>query len=576
MTGEEVPADDLPASVNPNASGAEVPPEDMPVQQATSGSEVPPEDLPSDHSSLGEQAKTAAEGLAHGAIGELAPAIETKLFNVNPEDIKARQQSNPNISKVSDFSGNVAPYLVPGMGVVKTAMLMGGQAALDEVGKHIMGEGDPLDAAAMHIVGTTLTGYGIGKAAEFLKPAERLANSKIGVAIRSMFSGAGEAATKRGMPAAKQLTEEELKQIEAADPGLFSAKHFSSGKKLYDKLIGAILPGVTGAVVGKALPEEYGVGWKKGLSIGYGGGLLNTTLQKEIAPYVEPLISKASQKVIGPIIMKMSQNGKFNGALQAIDHWNAAQKGNQAIEKATEAIFKGIGNKVIEGGVDEMKRQRTKDLIEDGGVGEQVKQEQEKQNFAKGGKVHSMPELEPHNAIADHWPEQNMLSAASKGRVYNYLNSIRPLKNSMKLTYDSDNKDPQKEHEYDKVIDLANNPLSVLNKIKDGTLLPSHVKHLNSMYPEVHSYLSKKLTEHMMKNKEKEDKKPPYKVRQALSLFLGSSLESSLTPMNMMAAQSVFIKQKAQQPVVASNSGLSKMGESFKTPEQAREQRLNK
>ena len=78
----------------------------------------------------------------------------------------------------------------------------------------------------------------------------------------------------------------------------------------------------------------------------------------------------------------------------------------------------------------------------------------------------------------------------ARARISGYLNSVRPLENSAKLPYDSDRKDARKERDYDKVLSLANQPLSILNHIKDGTLLPRHVKHFTQMYPELHQELS--------------------------------------------------------------------------------------
>jgi hypothetical protein len=44
----------------------------------------------------------------------------------------------------------------------------------------------------------------------------------------------------------------------------------------------------------------------------------------------------------------------------------------------------------------------------------------------------------------------------------------------------------------------------------------------------------------------------------------------------MMAAQNVFMQQKAQRAVQKASPSLSKMGKASQTPEQSREERLTK
>lgn len=85
------------------------------------------------------------------------------------------------------------------------------------------------------------------------------------------------------------------------------------------------------------------------------------------------------------------------------------------------------------------------------------------------------------------------------------------------------------------------------------------------------------MTERMMQSQLKEETKPKYKTRQALSLFLGTNLDSTLTPAGIQAAQGVFAKQKAQKQMPPnSKSSLSKMGPNSQTASQARDKNLNK
>jgi hypothetical protein len=162
------------------------------------------------------------------------------------------------------------------------------------------------------------------------------------------------------------------------------------------------------------------------------------------------------------------------------------------------------------------------------------------------------------NPIATHYPDQNILLQAAKGRVSGYLNSIRPLKFAPKLAFDSepDNRDQKKS--YKSALDIANKPLSILGKIQKGTVQANDIKHFTSMYPEMHDHLSKKITEKIMEAQLK-GQKPNHKVRQGLSMFLGAPLSGEMKPANIMAAQATFQMQQAQ-PAPAPKKKLSAIG----------------
>jgi hypothetical protein len=84
-----------------------------------------------------------------------------------------------------------------------------------------------------------------------------------------------------------------------------------------------------------------------------------------------------------------------------------------------------------------------------------------------------------------------------------------------------------------------------LDHIKGGTLEPEHVKHMQGLYPELADHLRQKIAGKIT-DAQLANEKPPYHVRQGLSLFMGSALDSNLTPQNIMAAQASFAAQKSQ------------------------------
>ena len=72
-----------------------------------------------------------------------------------------------------------------------------------------------------------------------------------------------------------------------------------------------------------------------------------------------------------------------------------------------------------------------------------------------------------------------------------------------------------------------------------------------------------------------DDKKPPHHVMQSMSLFMGAPLDSTLSPQNIMAAQKVFMMQKAavMPPAQTRMKGLEKAPKEHQTADQATQQR---
>lgn len=569
MDQQEVPSSDLPESLAPNLSGAEVPSDDLPQQ---SGTEVPPEDLP--HTSTGQQALTALEGVGRGISAGLTDPLaagmrkgatalgvpQEYLHYIAPEqkEIEARKQENPIEAGASEIAGNIGLMTaLPQIGskaingMIQMGLISGG----DELSKSLLGQGDPTTAVAAHVAESgamgLLGGALFGKAEQVgLKAIE---NMKLGTKVNSFLSGLGHAASfpnSEVVPLAESaLTNEEHKILDDTA--------FKLGQTAY-KNMGA---GVAGAIGGH-LKGRYGF---------LGGAAIEKYLEKLLSPYT----SKISQKYIAPAILKAASSERVQGLTSIIDHASTCSKGFNKINRGVESLFESGGNKALEETASEKDREKLRKFIEDGGVDKQVTEENQQaqpQGFAGGGQVKDSPEAANH--IEQVYPEQNVLLSATKGRVSNYLNSVRPIKDPNKLPYDSEHKTPQHEKDYNKVLDLANQPLSILNHVKKGSLLPEHMKHFTSMYPDLYSQLSQKMTERIAKGNLKEDKKPPYHIRQSMSLFLGSSLDSTTTPQAIQAAQQVFMAQKSQKQ--AAMSALNKVGENSMTPEQSREKRLNK
>lgn len=166
---------------------------------------------------------------------------------------------------------------------------------------------------------------------------------------------------------------------------------------------------------------------------------------------------------------------------------------------------------------------------------------QETQHFAEGGEVKKEEHKPIHNSmISEKYPAHNILLQASKGNMSDYLNTLKPQKNLPKLAFDPEADQTQQRHSYDKAVDLAADPMKIIHKIKKGTIEPQDVMHFKGLHPDLDQVFQKKLTEEITKSQLK-NKKPPYHVRQGMSLFMGANLSSENSPQNVQAAQATFM-----------------------------------
>lgn len=135
---------------------------------------------------------------------------------------------------------------------------------------------------------------------------------------------------------------------------------------------------------------------------------------------------------------------------------------------------------------------------------------------------------------------------------------------------------------YQRNLQIANQPLTAIQHIKDGTLLPQDVVTLKAIYPAYYAKMSQQLLTSMNEKQSEEGYQMPYKLRQSLSLFLGKPLDSTMTPQALQAIQSTFTSggppQQPQQggQKKGSTSKLGKVATNMQTADQARQARQNK
>lgn len=449
-----------------------------------------------------------------------------------------------------------------GSGFLKGAISNGIIAATDEASQMLLGENPEHPVAnilASMGLGSVLSGAGAKTASVASQKLTKLTEGKLGDRVTSWLAGLGSASNRSNKEMAALASE--MSKIEG-----FSKKDYESGIKAFKTLLGKVAaPASVGAATSYGYHEDGMRGALKYGTAAYGAGL------------GFGILGKLAGKVSTPVVLKILSSDSTLGMLDALSHAEKVAKGVEQVDRAVEGLFGGSA-KAGAAAID--NRKKIEEWLEQGGVTDDVQQAlhgsptPETQGFAKGGEVKPV-QSENGNGVAVHFPEQNMLMQAAKARASNYLNSLRPSKHQPKLAFDAAPDDRQQKKAYKRALDIAASPLSVLDKIRDGTVEPEQIKDLGAMFPEVVSLLQRKTTERISKD-QVAGKKPSYKVRQGLSMLLGTPLSAELTPQNIQAAQAVFARSKQSSPQGApskpsgTKASLSKSDQAYLTDDQAR------
>lgn len=181
----------------------------------------------------------------------------------------------------------------------------------------------------------------------------------------------------------------------------------------------------------------------------------------------------------------------------------------------------------------------------------------------------------------DHYmPDHAAAVPKTAMNAVNYLNSLRPQSTKANPLDAETKPSPQAKAMFDRALNVADAPLSILNHVKEGTLQAQDVINLKNIFPPLYSKLSQRLLQQVTEHTQK-GLSIPYNTRMGLSLFLGQPLDSSMTPQGIQSIQSVYAPKQPQQPgqgQPATKKGtahLDKVSSSYQTPGQAAEQRAS-
>lgn len=259
-----------------------------------------------------------------------------------------------------------------------------------------------------------------------------------------------------------------------------------------------------------------------------------------------------------------SQNPvKAEGFKAMIDFINIAEKSTRNLKKASAAVF-DAGSKVLVS--HEMPAKKDLEKLD--------KAVEELQKNPNGVFANNDSEL------GYYMPEVQAGVAMASTRALQYLQTLRPSKEQPGPLNTKIPPTPGAQARYERALAIGQNPIVVLNNIKEGTLLETDLKDMGAMYPGLYKHLTTQLTDDMVKA-QSEDKLIPYKTRMGLSLFLGQPLDTTMDPLSIQAAQAVFMGKQSESQQSGQTMGspkrgtatLGKRNTSLQTPLQASENR---
>lgn len=133
-------------------------------------------------------------------------------------------------------------------------------------------------------------------------------------------------------------------------------------------------------------------------------------------------------------------------------------------------------------------------------------------------------------------PEYSQHFAQTSARAVQYLASIKP-RDVQKAPLDSKVKPSSSEQrQYERQLQIAQNPLVITNMMKTGTLTSKDLQTLKAVHPEMWQNMATKIMGEVITAKSK-GQSVSYTTRMQLSLFLGQPLDSTMTPQGIMGAQ---------------------------------------
>lgn len=294
---------------------------------------------------------------------------------------------------------------------------------------------------------------------------------------------------------------------------------------------------------------EKGGGDVAGVVGGIIGGWPGSIVGKMIGG---PIVDSVVSKMIKPILNTAADAAGFRTGLEYI---NAFAKGETALNKGIKNVFAAGKESTPTAVASKLDRDRLDRKLQD-------LQKDPSSMMNVGGKT------------SHYLPEHGQALSQTAMNAVNYLNSQRPVSTKVSPLDTASKPDPMAKQQFDRVLDVAETPLSILNHIKQGTLQPKDVQTIQTIYPQLYSKIASQIVSQISTIKNTDV--IPYRTKMAMSLFLGQPMETTMTPQAITAAQpqdqlsQSTPQQSGKKPTAASAKAMNTVSQSAMTPGQAR------
>lgn len=456
------------------------------------------------YSSGPQKAGAFAEGVAAGLTGPAYSAIAPLTGLTTREDIKNREEYNPGLSTAGEITGTVGGALT----------------------------------------GTGLPGM-IGKAGRAASVLGKVAGKAGQIAAK----GAAEAAL---YTAADQINERLLGDPEALSESLMGHVGMSA-------LLGAGA-GLALAPVGTAINKAGKLGQKTAERIANNDKIIGKVADKiydtatdlGLPGIARPAARLAKKAVVNSVLAIAPE--KQTVMNQILHLGEMAQKAANAIDKNAAGIFASEIEK--RSGFVRPEDETAPEKLH--GLGLMV------MDHATDPQKLIDKMNDSTMVMANSAPDISMALTANVARAVSFLASKVPQpqkENLLDTTPEPSRTEIQKFNRYAQVVE---DPISVLKKLRDATVLPQDLEALSAVYPALYSTMKTSVLDKLIGKMGKQKSiNLPYNKRMSLSLFLGMPLDSSMKAQSIMSNQQAFGTmqiQRSQQAAMQQVSRASKTG----------------
>lgn len=516
---------------------------------------------------LGNELKAGALGLGEGATFGASTWLGTKLGLLDPEATKEIEQRNPVSHGIGAVGGVLASSaLLPGGGLVGGASKLGNAVSrgAEKLGGEALGSlaegstaaskvlnyanqvgskaiGSAVEGALYGGVGNTITESALGD--PNLNAEKLLSNFGYGALIGGALGGSAKA-LELGVPPSYAEAKRVLGNVydtvvgkEGSTPGPLTKAYAKVASAVSGKSSDSILEGFQK----RAPTEELNTGNSSSLThIAEAAAAMHM-------PGLVPVI-EAGKALANPgetISRLIKLEGVVNKVTNSIETSakNIFSVANPALDATKGLLSQNLSpSKMLEDHL-EFSDNLNKQLANPQALIDST--------TAKTGEIHqAAPNIT--NAL-----NSSAYTAAS------FLQSKLPttVKGGI-LNKESDPSSAEIAH-FQRYRTMVENPLSVFQQVKAGTLTPEGVEALNTVYPSLASNIKERVMDNLTALKD--PTKIPYQTKLSLSMLIGEPLDQSLKPQSIASNQQVIsannlANAQQKQPSKQSNSkGLSKL-----------------